>query len=763
MNNLSVATIRSPSGINEECALFEIDDTYTPFVLHNITQTGQQYTLSFYISSDTEGRIYIAGSELQVTGEWKKYEITFIASSADLAIYFDSAGTYYMYHSDLVIGNKAADWTLAMEDLEASISDVDAKFSDYSTTVQMQAEIELSKTSILSSVSELYSTKAELETESGKITSLETWRQEASQKITKDGIVATVGNYYAYQDDLLLAEGRIESVETKATQTAERFTWLVDSGTSSTDFTLSDRMVSLLSTEFQIDALTTFKNSAMDGSATVIDGGAVKTKSIKADQIDVTDLFAQDITATGTITGAKLVGTTAEITSGTIASFTIYSSFLEGNNISIYNGSTLNGGYLKIGGSEISGCLLRYMGTGVIFNDESSDMCFGALRASDNTYNTSIGNNMYTHLTLGVFNRDSNTVTNKIWLNGYDGSAMVAGTLTVGSTSSNGGIEIYHDTPFVDFHANRSDAVDYTSRIIANTDGGLTFYTQNGGYSYRLLNGFLWTYGDGGWYSEKHGGGWYMEDDEWVRTFNNKSVYSGTGSIYTGGGNFLAHTNHGLYCQSTGHWTIRTYNSSAGMVSVGAGNGSEPLRLFTSDRVWSGNSTTTYYATASTSDKRLKKDLSGITEAYEKMYMDTDVYSFRYILEDDQVHYGFLAQDVIENMERYGIPLDNSLYDITPSVLPEKNITGDDYTYGVNYLSWVPLNKHMITKTINRVDGIETQCGMLETRLCTAECLMESIDFQLQQIREENAELRAENARLQNEIEQLKEQQVSAA
>lgn len=325
-------------------------------------------------------------------------------------------------------------------------------------------------------------------------------------------------------------------------------------------------------------------------------------------------------------------------------------------------------------------------------------------------------------------------------------SAQVVGTLTVGSPTSNSGIEIYHDTPFVDFHANRSGTVDFTSRIIADTDGGLTIYTQNGGCAYKLLNGFFRTYGNTGWYSETYGGGWYMIDNVWVRTYGEKSLYTGAGSIYTHGGEFYAALDHGLHCVSTGHWIIRTFNSSAGMVSVGVGNGSEPLRLFTNGKVWKGNSTTTYFSTASSSDKRLKKDFGEITDAYEKMYMDTDVYSFRYILEDDIIHYGFMAQDVIENMERYGIPLDNNLYGKSKSECFERDITGDDYTYNINYLEWIPLNKHMITKTINRLDKFE-----------------ESSQQQIDQLREELSQTRTDYVELLTEVKRLKEKLESVA
>ena len=121
----------------------------------------------------------------------------------------------------------------------------------------------------------------------------------------------------------LVTSGALYSTTTIATQTANKFNWLVKSGTSSTDFTLTDRVASLLSEQFNIDALTTFKNSAENGTSTVINGGAIKAKTIKASSIDVDNLFAQDITATGTITGATLKGTDAEITNGKIGNFSL--------------------------------------------------------------------------------------------------------------------------------------------------------------------------------------------------------------------------------------------------------------------------------------------------------------------------------------------------------------------------------------------------------------------------------------------------------
>lgn len=60
----------------------------------------------------------------------------------------------------------------------------------------------------------------------------------------------------------------------------------------------------------------TYSEILLDDSTTVIDGGNIITGSVKANQIDVNNLFAQDITATGTIAGAKLIGAKGTFTRG---------------------------------------------------------------------------------------------------------------------------------------------------------------------------------------------------------------------------------------------------------------------------------------------------------------------------------------------------------------------------------------------------------------------------------------------------------------
>ncbi len=54
-----------------------------------------------------------------------------------------------------------------------------------------------------------------------------------------------------------------------------------------------------------------------------------------------------------------------------------------------------------------------------------------------------------------------------------------------------------------------------------------------------FANNWLRTYGATGWYSQTYGGGWYMSDPSWVRSYGDKNVYTGgqmqAGSIQSNG------------------------------------------------------------------------------------------------------------------------------------------------------------------------------------------------------------------------------------
>ena len=117
----------------------------------------------------------------------------------------------------------------------------------------------------------------------------------------------------------------INTVKTYAEQTAEKFTWLVASGDSSTNFTLTDRTAELISDKLNIAALVEFKNAAQTGSSTVINGGAIDTDTLRAGSISVGNpnmtlldyLFSTEEHFTydesGNVVSSELVGKIANI------------------------------------------------------------------------------------------------------------------------------------------------------------------------------------------------------------------------------------------------------------------------------------------------------------------------------------------------------------------------------------------------------------------------------------------------------------------
>lgn len=141
---------------------------------------------------------------------------------------------------------------------------------------------------------------------------------------------STVESYMDTNDE------KVNNIKTTASQTAEKFTWLVESGESSTNFILTDRVTELITESLVI------KNK--DGKKTIISGG----------RMDIDEIFAQDITASGSITGATLKG-------GKISGSDIVANTMTANeSYSIYNGNSSQK-ILYFDGTSIK---LGKMGTG---------------------------------------------------------------------------------------------------------------------------------------------------------------------------------------------------------------------------------------------------------------------------------------------------------------------------------------------------------------------------------------------------------------
>lgn len=94
----------------------------------------------------------------------------------------------------------------------------------------------------------------------------------------------------SFSTRITTAEGNASS----ALQTASKIDWVIKSGTSSTNFTLTDRTISLVSSSIDLTGYVTIK-SLQSGGTTTIDGSRITTGTISADRIDVSSLKVRNI------------------------------------------------------------------------------------------------------------------------------------------------------------------------------------------------------------------------------------------------------------------------------------------------------------------------------------------------------------------------------------------------------------------------------------------------------------------------------------
>lgn len=137
-------------------------------------------------------------------------------------------------------GNKATDWTPAPEDVDSDIS-----------TAKDEAVASANKT-----------LTEEITKVNSNITSI------------AESITSTVKKTYETIDNVNKVRTSVTEAETKAQQSLDQFLWLVKSGSSSTSLTLTDSAVTAITKQFTI--------KSPDGSATIIEGGKLKTDALKS-------------------------------------------------------------------------------------------------------------------------------------------------------------------------------------------------------------------------------------------------------------------------------------------------------------------------------------------------------------------------------------------------------------------------------------------------------------------------------------------------
>lgn len=501
-----------------------------------------------------------------------------------------------------------------------------------------------------------------------------------------------------------------------------------------------------------------------NNNITYIDGGKIYANTVTAQQIDVADLFAQNIKATGTIEGVTLNGATGNFT-GTITAGNGKIGCWNINNTSIYKGNEAFG--------NASG---MYFGdSGLSLSDKFKVTSGGALTATSGkigdlslSNGMLIGTGTYTD-EYGEETRNYVTQFSSMGIN-IESSIVSSGAEKYISKITPDEIS-FEATPYtagLGALGVYAEGVDGEARI--SGDHSQFNYGGNEGQLYTTINsgGFVidyagLTYGGGttitigdGWgitMSGRDGGDHYLRYNAYgtletsLYTVINASLRStvnitADGVFYEGGtalSNKYAAKSHTHSYAASGHthWSLISGNNA-----VGVGSSIERFCAYTSaldgvrdnaiycgygnarwKRVYAAN------ASISTSDERMKRNIRFLDERYEKLFdsLEPVTYLWRNDGSDtrddhDRIHTGFIAQQVKKSMDQAGLTVNDFAAfcydDFTkdPEWSPEST-NGFTDRYSLAYEEFISLNTHMIQKTRAEMLIQAGQLGLHQTML----------------------------------------------
>lgn len=192
--------------------------------------------------------------------------------------------------------------------MESTIETIDGEMSELTQTV---SGFDLRISNAEGAVSELSLTVSGFNT---RITNTEGDISTLSQSVTS--ITSRVES----------AEGAISTVS----QTANKINWIVASGTSSSNFTMTDRAIKLVADTIDLSGYVTFSALSTSGKTT-INGANITTGTISADRIDVSSLKVNTVYTTDLSRVAmKSVGTSTLYLAGD-STWNFENTFIYGN------------------------------------------------------------------------------------------------------------------------------------------------------------------------------------------------------------------------------------------------------------------------------------------------------------------------------------------------------------------------------------------------------------------------------------------------
>ena len=512
-----------------------------------------------------------------------------------------------------------------------------------------------------------------------------------------------------------------------------------------------------------------------NNNITYIDGGKIYANTVTAQQIDVDDLFAQNIKATGTIEGVTLNGATGNFT-GTITAGNGKIGCWNINNISIYKGNeafgnasgmyfgdsglslsdkfkVTSGGALTAVGANITGIITATSGMiggwtignslfhnlDFIFSIEENNpkKMFGnnleAISLNNNaisamscyTENQYIGDSQIQALVCSVFGQRMQYGEITLFCGEYCKDLNVPEFINTALTLD--GYSITFEEYDYDGASKGVLSQWFPNSIVIRTPWSMNFIC-NGNYNTIDYNG-------------------YNTLTSSLYTVINASLRStvnitADGVFYEGGtalSNKYAAKSHTHSYAASGHthWSLISGDNVVGIggsierfcAYTKALDGARDNALYCGygngrwKRVYAAN------ATISTSDERMKENIRSFDERYEKLFdhLEPVTYLWRNDSSDtrndhDRTHTGFIAQQVKKSMDQSGLTVNDFAafcYDdfTKDSEWSPESTNGFTDRYSLAYEEFISLNTHMIQKTRKEVAVLRSENQKLKEEI----------------------------------------------
>lgn len=130
-NTRSTITTTTPAGTTGQCAKLVIDTVAAPFVLSGICKVAGSYVFTAWIKAEKAATVQISNISVDISTTWTRVIIPITKTAKDtqnVAIYFNTVTTYYLYKCQVEMGNKSTKWQPSPQDVDEAINTVDSGY-----------------------------------------------------------------------------------------------------------------------------------------------------------------------------------------------------------------------------------------------------------------------------------------------------------------------------------------------------------------------------------------------------------------------------------------------------------------------------------------------------------------------------------------------------------------------------------------------------------------------------------------------------------